>query len=120
MDTMIFDQHRLRKRIERYITYVRREFNVQKAILYGSYAYGTPREGSDVDLLVLSEDFAQMTKVLRHQRLGWLAWQAGTDYIRPIGFTRKEFEQASDLSLLGEIRERGIVVYDSDSPEAAS
>jgi hypothetical protein len=117
---MVFDPHRLKKHIERYITYVRREFNVQKAILYGSYAYGTPREGSDVDLLVLSEDFAQMAKVLRHQRLGWLAWQAGTDYIQPIGFTCKEFEQASDLSLLGEIRERGVVVYEADSPEGAS
>jgi hypothetical protein len=114
---MVFDPHRLREHIERYITYVRREFNVQKAILYGSYAYGTPHEDSDIDLLVLSEDFARMAKVLRHQRLGWLAWQAGTDYIQPIGFTWKELEQAGDLSLLGEIRERGIVVYETDSPE---
>lgn len=117
---MVFDPHRLKEHIERYITYVRREFNVQRAILYGSYAYGTPHEGSDIDLLVLSEDFAQMAKVLRHQRLGWLAWQAGTDYIQPIGFTRKEFEQASDLSLLGEIRERGVVVYEADSLEGVS
>ena len=117
---MVFDQHRLREHIARYIAYVRREFNIQKAILYGSYVYGTPREDSDIDLLVLSEDFARMTKVLRHQRLGWLAWQAGTDYIQPIGFTLKELEQASDLSLLGEIRERGIVVYEADSVERAS
>jgi hypothetical protein len=117
---MVFDPHRLGEHIERYINYVRREFSVQKAILYGSYAYGTPRGDSDIDLLVLSEDFVQMAKVLRHQRLGWLAWQAGTDYIQPIGFTRKEFEQASDLSLLGEIRERGIVVYEADSEERTS
>jgi predicted nucleotidyltransferase len=57
---MLFDQHRLREHIERYITYIRQEFNVQKAILYGSYVYGTPREDSDIDLLVLSEDFARM------------------------------------------------------------
>lgn len=117
---MVFDPRQLKEHIERYITYVKREFNVQRAILYGSYAYGTPHEGSDIDLLVLSEDFAQMAKVLRHQRLGWLAWQAGTDYIQPIGFTRKEFEQASDLSLLGEIRERGVVVYEADSLEGVS
>ena len=117
---MVFDPHRLKEHIERYIAYVRREFSIQKAILYGSYAYGTPHEDSDIDLLVLSEDFARMAKVLRHQRLGWLAWQAGTDYIQPIGFTWEEFEQASDLSLLGEIRERGIVVYEADSSEGAS
>ena len=59
-------------------------------------------------------------QVLRHQRLGWLAWRAGTDYIQPIGFTWEEFEQASALSLLGEIRERGIVVHEADSAERAS
>ena len=30
----------------------------QKVILYGSYANGTNREGSDIDLVVISEDFA--------------------------------------------------------------
>jgi predicted nucleotidyltransferase len=30
-----------------------REFHPQKVILFGSYAYGTPTEDSDVDLLVV-------------------------------------------------------------------
>ncbi len=32
---------------------IAREFQPERIILFGSYAYGTPREGSDVDLLVL-------------------------------------------------------------------
>lgn len=32
-----------------------REFGPDKVILFGSHAYGTAREGSDVDLLVLME-----------------------------------------------------------------
>lgn len=32
-----------------------REFSPQKVILFGSYAYGTPTEDSDVDLLVVME-----------------------------------------------------------------
>ena len=119
MDTMVLDQHRL-KQIERYITYIRREFNVQKAILYGSYAYGTPREGSDIDLMVLSSAFEEMPYPRRLERLSVLAWRAGVGDIEALGCTPEEFEQASDLSLLGEIRERGIVVYEADSPEGAS
>jgi predicted nucleotidyltransferase len=29
----------------------------QRVILYGSHAAGTPREGSDIDLVVISNDF---------------------------------------------------------------
>ncbi len=32
---------------------IAREFNPEKIILFGSHAYGTPREYSDVDLLVI-------------------------------------------------------------------
>ena len=53
----------------------------------------------------------------RLERLSVLAWRAGVGDIEALGYTPDEFEQASDLSLLGEIRERGIVVYEADSPE---
>jgi predicted nucleotidyltransferase len=33
---------------------------VERLILYGSFAYGTPHEGSDIDLIVISEDFAPL------------------------------------------------------------
>src|ERR1051325_2346047 len=32
---------------------IAREFQPERIILFGSYAYGAPKEGSDVDLLVL-------------------------------------------------------------------
>jgi predicted nucleotidyltransferase len=32
---------------------IAREFDPEKIILFGSHAYGTPREDSDVDLLVI-------------------------------------------------------------------
>jgi uncharacterized protein len=32
---------------------IAREFQPQRIILFGSYAYGTPRDDSDVDLLVV-------------------------------------------------------------------
>lgn len=39
--------------IRRYARAIAEEFQPDKIILFGSYAYGTPHEGSDVDLLVV-------------------------------------------------------------------
>ena len=39
--------------IRRYARAVAEEFHPDKIILFGSYAYGTPNEDSDVDLLVI-------------------------------------------------------------------
>lgn len=39
--------------IRRYARQIAERFHPQKIILFGSYAYGTPHEDSDVDLLVI-------------------------------------------------------------------
>lgn len=35
------------------VTSVLKQYGVEKIILFGSYAYGTPKEQSDIDLLVI-------------------------------------------------------------------
>jgi predicted nucleotidyltransferase len=42
-----------RKQIEEYCAAIAREFQPEKIILFGSYAYGKPTQDSDVDLLVV-------------------------------------------------------------------
>lgn len=49
----------------------------------------------------------------RLQFLYWAAWEAGTNWIGPLGYTSEEIESASSLSLPGETRERGVVVYEA-------
>jgi predicted nucleotidyltransferase len=39
--------------IRRYARAIAEEFRPDKIVLFGSYAYGTPHENSDVDLLVV-------------------------------------------------------------------
>lgn len=41
--------------IEEFSQRLGREFNAERVILFGSYAEGSPAEGSDVDLLVVAE-----------------------------------------------------------------
>ncbi|MCL5028665.1 MAG: nucleotidyltransferase domain-containing protein [Bacteroidetes bacterium] len=43
--------------IENYAKKIAAEFNPQKIILFGSYAYGNPNADSDVDILVLGDFF---------------------------------------------------------------
>jgi len=102
----------LAHRLNRYIAYLQKHLALEKAILFGSYAYGTPREGSDIDLMVLSSAFEEMPYPRRLERLSVLAWRTGVGDIEALGHTAEEFEEASDLSLLGEVREQGVVVYE--------
>lgn len=59
----------------------------------------------------------------RLEQLSLRAWESKAGDIEALGYTPEEFEQASDLGLLGEVRERGIVIYDAaqeeKEPEAA-
>ena len=114
---MAYADRELLERIERYLDFVRRYVRVDRALLYGSYAYGTPHFRSDIDLVVLSPEFAQMDRRRRQEQLAIWAWQAGVGEIEALGLTPEEFQEASPLSLLGEVREKGIVVYDARHPE---
>jgi predicted nucleotidyltransferase len=109
--TLVADQ------IERFVARLNRELDVAQVILFGSYAYGRPHEWSDVDIAVISPSFAAMGQVARLERLEQIAWEAEAHAVEPVGLTPEEYAQASDLSLLGEVREKGIVVYDAAHPE---
>jgi len=113
---MAYRGRELGKRIAHHLAFVGQHVRVERAFLYGSYAYGIPRSRSDVDLVVLSPDFVQMDRRRQEQLAIW-AWQAGVGDVEALGLTPGEFEAASSLSLIGEVRERSIVVYDAARPE---
>ena len=81
-----------------------------KIILYGSYAKGNPREYSDIDLIVISEDFEGMN--LR-ERLEILGLAAGKIFepIEALGYTSKEIESGTKDSFVGEILKSVSIVY---------
>lgn len=114
---MAYRERELTDRIVCYIAFLGQRIRVERVFLYGSYAYGVPRSRSDIDLVVLSPDFAPMDRRRRQEQLAIWAWQAGVGDIEALGLTPEEFELVSDLSLLGEVREKGIMVYDAARPE---
>ena len=115
---MVFSASKRNRIIQKFIDYISRDIAVQKAILYGSYAYGKPHQWSDIDLVIISPSFAQQDMLERLQYLFRAAWDSKANWVEPIGHTPEEYENASPLSLLGEVKERGIVVYDSTVPKS--
>ncbi|MEA3339607.1 MAG: nucleotidyltransferase domain-containing protein [Chloroflexota bacterium] len=113
---MVYRDREPARRIVHYLAFVGQHAQVERAFLYGSYAYGIPRSRSDIDLVVLSSDFAAVDRRRRQEQLAIWAWQKGVGDIEALGLTAEEFEAASDLSLLGEVREKGVVVYDVNRP----
>ena len=73
----------------------------QKIILYGSYAKGCSREGSDIDLIVISEDFKGMNIRERLEILG-LASGRIFEPIEALGYTPEEIKNKKE-SFLEEI-----------------
>ena len=106
-----------RTRILEFAQAVAREFHPERIILFGSYAYGTPTEDSDVDLLV----------VMPHE--GHPAYQAAEIELKVrAGFpldlmvhspARIRDRLATGDGFVKEILERGSSLYESGNGEVA-
>lgn len=51
---MVTDE-RLKRILSQIVEDIKNKYNPEKVILYGSFAYGTPDENSDIDLLIIKE-----------------------------------------------------------------
>lgn len=80
----------------------------QKIILFGSYSTGTQHEGSDIDLIVISEDFAGKGY---WERINVLSAAISTVFepIEAIAMTPEEWQSGG--SLIADYARNGEVVY---------
>jgi predicted nucleotidyltransferase len=81
---------------------------LQKMILFGSYSTGTQHEGSDIDLVVISEDFAAKDYWERIDVLA-AALVKVFEPIEAIAMTPQEWESGD--SLIVDYARNGEVVY---------
>ena len=92
----------------------------QQVILFGSHAYGTPDQHSDLDLLIVKE--TDSTPFQRRVEVGRIVQDRNRRTpIQPLVITSKELEeriQRGDHFLI-EIVEKGEVLYDAERVQAA-
>ena len=83
--------------------------HVEQAVLFGSHARGEARDGSDIDVLIISSDFETLNIRERLERLGIAAarlWQP----IEAIACTPDEIAHVEAATLLDEILHTGVRV----------
>lgn len=94
--------------VKKYLNSVARRVQIQAAYLYGSVVQGQSTEESDVDVLILSDDFHSMNSDDRSK----LLYRASVGFpydLHVYGVTNDEFQSASRLSTLGQIRQTPLV-----------
>lgn len=74
----------------------------QQIYLYGSYAKGIEREGSDIDLVVVSSDFSSLNLRERLELLGVAAARL-REPIQAVGYTPEEIAAKNYSPFLDEI-----------------
>lgn len=89
------------------------QFDPEQVILFGSYAYGTPHEDSDVDLFVIMESDEDL---FRRSFLVRMAVQVDFLAMDVIARTPKEVAERLEMGdyFMKEIIERGRVLYRRD------
>lgn len=97
--------------IRKFARQVAKQFNPQKIILFGSYAYGKPTEDSDVDILVI------MPFKGRNPEKATEIWMATKPKFPIDIMVRKPAELKKRLKMgdffLREITEKGKVLYEA-------
>ncbi len=95
--------------LKKFIQLVEKQIPVDIVILYGSYAKGTPRDWSDIDLIVVSsafrggteEDYLLLSRIAR----------GITPQIEAIPFRPKDLKEYERGDFIDEVLSTGKVVY---------
>ena len=101
--------------IDLYLRDLRRVIKPQKVIVFGSYAKRKVTSESDLDLVVISQDFTDLSSDKRFSLLFQARRHPKTRKMAMdiFGYTPKEYDSASVLTTLGEVKETGVTVFPS-------
>ena len=99
-----------RAAIRRCVRQIVEKFHPQRVILFGSHAYGTPDEGSDVDLLVVMPAKNELSQSIRIRQALWAPFPMDLFVVRPETLAKRlEWEDP----YMVEIIDKGIVMYEA-------
>lgn len=92
--------------INKYIEEIKKHYNINSVILFGSYAIGKEREDSDIDIAIVSEDFDDLIDIMAE--LMGLTWDIDAR-IEPHPIRKKDYDEVSDY-FIKEVIDKGIKV----------
>lgn len=99
----------VKNHIKEYIKRIKKDIKPDKVILYGSFAKGTHKEGSDIDMIVVSDHFSNMDEDKRLELLYRKTVQIPLDF-HLYGITSDELTKISPLTSLSSALKRGTTI----------
>lgn len=90
----------------------REGLNISNIILFGSHAQGTATKDSDVDIIILSNDFRGQNIFDRVKILAAPRWENVRKHPMPMDIILKTPEEI-ESGMLAPYAKRGVVVYES-------
>ncbi len=97
--------------IQRFVDHVVEQFRPAKVILFGSYAYGSPTEDSDVDLMVVMPHKGSSAQAATRVRLACPREFAMDLIVRSPAEVRRRVRMGD--TFLKEITTKGVVLHES-------
>jgi predicted nucleotidyltransferase len=108
---MVASQNQIRRIVTKFVRALEPEVKVERVILYGSYAVNLAREGSDIDLAVISPDFAAMSEIKQTDFLARKLIHCDSR-LMPLVYTPTQFDEVLPHLFPAEIKRTGKVIYD--------
>lgn len=99
----------LNKILKDYVNLLKKQIRLEMVILYGSYARGTPRDWSDIDIVIVSSSFKGGTKE-DYLLLGRIARKI-TPQIEAIPFRPEDFSNHEEGDFIDEVLTTGKIIY---------
>ena len=97
--------------------------DVERVYLFGSQAAGNAHEWSDVDVIVVSDDFANMPLWKRPDITGSArsaAFEATGESVAALAKIPAEVTNCHPASFLADVLKNAVVVYDRDTVQAGA
>ncbi|MBI4287391.1 MAG: nucleotidyltransferase domain-containing protein [Chloroflexi bacterium] len=109
---MVKTETQIREIVEKFVQALGADIKVDKVILYGSYARGRANEWSDIDIAVISNDLKRLgyNRALKRVVNAHMASDAS---LEPQVYSLNEYNKASHLTFLGEIKRTGKIIYEA-------
>jgi len=100
----------IQEKIQNITEKIIREFNPEKIILFGSYAWGTPTKDSDIDLFIVKDGNKTSLEMMREVNKILLKRDNAMDILV---YTNQQLEKRKDIGdpFIKRILESGKVIY---------
>lgn len=103
---MVYKTSQIKKIVGDFIKALQKEITVERVILFGSYAWGSPKNYSDIDLAVVSKDFKEKKEIQNMQYLFKKASKINSA-LEPHPYNPRELRRPDKRTLIYRILTRG-------------